>query len=1220
MAAAVATAGLLTAGRAEAATKCSKSASSCRFSSPSLAPECFSTVPLLPGDIPDEKLLELDKEVGQQMAQIPRFLLPGSCVSALQAFICTSALRGCADNTSLPLCRSVCSNVVNHCSWVIRRAMPEEARERLKCEQYVDDVWPRCAAPESMQAAYDECNPGQKPCGVDSATPLIEDPCAVCNAGSGNSELVPLSTDACGVCNGDNSSCGGCDGAGGRVDACGVCGGPDVGAAWCPKLQNDPGLLGYFSVVAAVAVAVVALAALALAAWAHFRRRGQEARETGSGVQAKPSCFARLRTHVHDAQASLFLRLGVLVAGRPWRVLAACVAVSVLLGCGLLNLRTIKDPLSLWVPVRSMAAVNLQQWQTVTGQPRMRIFSVVLTLQRNESASDLRGLLAQAMRLHVQGLAALAVPVGTGGATVGLLSACDPGQRPACVAGAGLLSADGLLSALSLWNNSLEALAADASPADTLAKELVDDGVDRGFSAALLRDQVSFDRSAAGAGALFAMQLNYILDGSADRREAAIAWERAAAELLLRNGPAAARLWPDWKAHAFSEQTLSDELATAIDGDVLLVISGYVFMSIYTSLFLGRHCDVVRSRAAVAGASVFSVFLATACAFGLCAGAGVPYNETVNIALFVLMGVGVDDAFVIVRALEDVADAGEEGGTPDRIGKAMADCGSSIFLSSSTNAVAFAFGATTPLPALRSFCIYASVGMVFDLLFQVTFFVAVLALDERRRDSGRCASLPCVQASRLPACFRVDCALSEEEVVPQPAPVKAQPAASAWRRWSLVLRGLVLALYFSTLVASTIAAFDISVGLQAPDLVPSGSATSSWFAATAAVWPQQAQLVEVIVQHRPLDGSLAVAPLGLEAELRSLQRLRDAFNASASSSAVGPLWVDSFAEHLRLQAMPPMSRLGVHLEREIAMFLNTSTARVLERAGGIILRDGALAATRLRVLVRSYDAEAMLGVRAAVQASDVREASFSHSGADIFLEQDAIMMRYTLQNIIMLMAAVLAVVLLLSADVVFTGVMATCVLSCCTHMFGWMHLLNVPLNALSLIPLLLSVGLCIDYSTHVVHAFMAGRGPAEERATAALRSRAAAVANGAVSTGLSQSLLLFSQSLVFSTFFQVMAGMVLVGLFHALLVLPAFLSLWPDLGTGCAGGGEGTTLLQPPRVVALPLEQEAWCVDVDDDSGSGRASTATPAASLIGSPTQDQEDAAKPPPKVGFAF
>ena len=94
-------------------------------------------------------------------------------------------------------------------------------------------------------------------------------------------------------------------------------------------------------------------------------------------------------------------------------------------------------------------------------------------------------------------------------------------------------------------------------------------------------------------------------------------------------------------------------------------------------------------------------------------------------------------------------------------------------------------------------------------------------------------------------------------------------------------------------------------------------------------------------------------------------------------------------------------------------------------------------------------------------------------------------------------------------------------------------------------PLLLSVGLCIDYCTHISHTFSEATGTSPERAIAALRIRGAAVLNGGLSTALSVGLLAFGNSAIFTTFFWLLLGVVAVGLSHALLVLPACLSLLP---------------------------------------------------------------------------
>ena len=137
-------------------------------------------------------------------------------------------------------------------------------------------------------------------------------------------------------------------------------------------------------------------------------------------------------------------------------------------------------------------------------------------------------------------------------------------------------------------------------------------------------------------------------------------------------------------------------------------------------------------------------------------------------------------------------------------------------------------------------------------------------------------------------------------------------------------------------------------------------------------------------------------------------------------------------------------------------------------------------------------------------------------------------------------------VALLSLQPLFVLAMAATVASCAVHMLGWMWLTSTSLNFVSLIPLLLSLGLCIDFATHVAHAHWCGGAAApEERAAAALGGRGAAVLNAGLSTLVAVGTMGFAASMITFTFFKMFCGMVVVGLCHALLVLPVCLSLLP---------------------------------------------------------------------------
>jgi predicted RND superfamily exporter protein len=85
---------------------------------------------------------------------------------------------------------------------------------------------------------------------------------------------------------------------------------------------------------------------------------------------------------------------------------------------------------------------------------------------------------------------------------------------------------------------------------------------------------------------------------------------------------------------------------------------------------------------------------------------------------FVLLGIGVDDAFVIANAFdrerEGVPRNSEDDDAFDKRGaRALARAGASITVTSATDLVAFAISATSALPVLASFCAFASIYIFF---------------------------------------------------------------------------------------------------------------------------------------------------------------------------------------------------------------------------------------------------------------------------------------------------------------------------------------------------------------------------------------------------------------------------------------------------------------------------------------------------------------------------
>merc|ERR1712232_1107558 len=111
-------------------------------------------------------------------------------------------------------------------------------------------------------------------------------------------------------------------------------------------------------------------------------------------------------------------------------------------------------------------------------------------------------------------------------------------------------------------------------------------------------------------------------------------------------------------------------------------------------------------------------------------------------------------------------------------------------------------------------------------------------------------------------------------------------------------------------------------------------------------------------------------------------------------------------------------------------------------------------------------------------------------------------------------------------------------------MGGFMYMLGVSIDNVSVINIVLAIGLSVDYSAHVGHCFMTKGGTdRNNRALESLADIGAAVLNGATSTFLAVVVLFFSSSYVFSVLSKQFALTVCLGSLHGLVLLPVLLSL-----------------------------------------------------------------------------
>ena len=205
-----------------------------------------------------------------------------------------------------------------------------------------------------------------------------------------------------------------------------------------------------------------------------------------------------------------------------------------------------------------------------------------------------------------------------------------------------------------------------------------------------------------------------------------------------------------------SKRSYPDEFMRAIVKDLPLIPLVFLVMAMFTCSILYRR-DKIHSRMLLGIGAVVTIVMSLMTGYGLMFLCGVPFTNMTQSVPFVLFGVGLDDTFIITgaflsRTTSSKNNKNNNNNVQERIQQTMQDVGLSIFVTTLTTAVAFGLGSVSSIPAVRWLCLYSMTTIVIDFVYQITFFVALLVLDEQR-----------IQQRRRDACVCVTVVVGEEE-------------------------------------------------------------------------------------------------------------------------------------------------------------------------------------------------------------------------------------------------------------------------------------------------------------------------------------------------------------------------------------------------------------------------------------------------------------------------
>lgn len=593
---------------------------------------------------------------------------------------------------------------------------------------------------------------------------------------------------------------------------------------------------------------------------------------------------------------------------------------------------------------------------------------------------------------------------------------------------------------------------------------------------------------------------------------------------------------------ASSFGTVSDD---NIWGDVTFLIIGFWLMFAFVNFTLGRR-NKVEQRPLLSLCGIFSVNLAIISSYGLCSAFNVKYTPVNSILPLLLIGLGVDDMFVIMAMWDnDTAkhktshknsECSNDSTDDDFVEKAartMKHAGVAITATSLTDVTAFAIGASTELPALRSFCIYASVGILIVFVLQSSLFLAFLILDEKRLRENRHGLFWCIKLKNwTPSnCSQVDLLNRFFESYGN---LIMKDAA----RFVILIFTLIL------VIISVIGTSHLHQEFNPTWFIPINSYLADFFRVTKNYFQLEGAQSFFFFSNKNITENL---PLLIEF-------IKDL--SSAESVLVVNNWFSVFNQYVDLNLEFTNRTLSDTLFYEaISLFLYTAT-------GGSYRNDMLFEETPLcnttapplkyfRIPFKHRPADTPF-----LQQQATREIHNlldkwqlpgylgTWSEAYSVWETNAVVGQELLRNMILTGLVILAMTIVLLVSVRVALLVLSCVTATVLGVGASMYVFNLTIDTVSCISLVLSIGLSVDYSMHIAHSFLAEGSVLDKRkrASLAVSSVGPAVAQGGISTLIPFFMLAFSNSHVFITFFAVFTPTTILGLYYALVFLPVLLS------------------------------------------------------------------------------
>ncbi|XP_067131609.1 patched domain-containing protein 3-like [Centruroides vittatus] len=562
-----------------------------------------------------------------------------------------------------------------------------------------------------------------------------------------------------------------------------------------------------------------------------------------------------------------------------------------------------------------------------------------------------------------------------------------------------------------------------------------------------------------------ALRLYYQLDHTTEeKKEIALKWEETLLEILSKIN------MNHIKIYKVLTQSVNNEIDRLSENVLSLIIIIAPIMLIFSAVSC-LSTDALRSKFWLGVAGCASPFLATVATFGLLIYCKMEYASLNVIIIFLMLGIGVDDSFVLIASWRrtDVNDP-----VPNRMKEAYAEAAVSITITSLTNLLAFSTGFITPYKCIHIFSAYSAVAIAFDYIYQLFFFGGLMALDGYR-EKYELHSVFCWPIKRIHQKIenrkKITSTRNKEENIFMAffgnilGEMLGKP----------IVKTIVIVLFIIYLTGAICCVRFIREGGNLSIFFPHISYMFEYVTFEYKYFSNYSHQVQIVI-NQTLDYSNVTVQNDVEDLLQSFESAPFMSDSSTTES-----WLREFLAFTK-SPVAKFSLSGYNLSNSEDfltafknVFLKIKIASRLKN--DVIFNEEGDKIIASRFLVSSYDNKAGIDEQLFLQtlkkvADNNKIPVIIYHLKFMFYELYTNIFSNCIKAICSAAGTVILVFILFTPNILFILSVAITIVSIQIGLIGYMSLWNVTVNTSTLITLVMCTGFCVDYTVHTAYAFI----------------------------------------------------------------------------------------------------------------------------------------------------